>query len=263
MPPPYYMTIKIYIAKLEIIKLENLNKKISFIIGPSHTARLRWHVRDGVVKIPISFDRIFGYGGIPIWSLQLINTAISKTKDYENIALLVPDFRFGNSININNNKEEPDFIDGHTGIDPKAINADIDAALLIKSKNALRIWNDHFKSRIIYVFWCLFGRQVHDRLAGKHIKNGKYEHPTFNYNEIVKNFPSTQVVDLSLLLCKPMHEISRLYIDKSSHPSQVGYAFLNNVLFEKLPVLEAYDQAVNEIENELISVLTNVTAKIG
>ena len=114
-----------------------------------------------------------------------------------------------------------------------------------------------------FIFWCLFGRQVFDRLAGQHIIEGSYKHPVCSYAETVAHFPDADIVELAPLLQQPMHEVRRLFIDKSCHPSQIGYIFLNNALCKGQEALPAYLDAVREVESDLIALAEEVATAMG
>lgn len=224
----------------------------SAIIGPSHAVRWSWHVRDGVVCCPLPHDRIIGVGGAPIWSMNLFQKAISAIGQNDCVAIMVPDFRFGNGIC----SSSVDFLgntmqDGFLGIDSQAMTTENDLVMFELCMAALNKWHQQFGNRARYIFWCLLGRQIHDRLLGRHIQSGVYRHPVFNYEAITGALPDLDIVDMSPLLSAPMHELQRLYIDGSSHPSQIGYLLLNGLFFEKMDVLQAYERAVQDVERSL------------
>lgn len=100
-------------------------------------------------------------------------------------------------------------------------------------------------------------------MAGRHIGNGRYHHPVFNYSEIVAQMPDLDIVDLSPLLQIPMHDLRRLYIDSSSHPSQIGYLLLNGMLCEGLGARDAYRQAVESVEHDLQALAQNILSSRG
>lgn len=244
--------------------IEHATKVIDFIVGPSHTIRWKWHRRDGVVPGSASAEKIFGIGGAPVWSRALFEQAISGLSDDGHLALLVPDFRFGNAIALNSTASTgPLLQDGFLGIAPAALTTENDHRMLERSMVALRVWHERFGKRVRYVFWCLFGRQVHDRLAGKYVGAGRYHHPVFNYDEITAALPDLDIVDLSPLLSRPMHDVRRLFIDTSSHPSQVGYLLLNGLLFDGQEAMTAYDRAVSTVEADLVALAQQIRERVG
>ncbi|WP_137405729.1 hypothetical protein [Sphingobium sp. MP9-4] len=222
------------------------------IFGPSHAIRWSWHVRDDVVPCQLPSDQIIGLGGAPIWSGTLLDKASSRADEQAVFGVMVPDFRFGNGICLDPLAQFGSVVrDGFLGIDSRAMTIAHDRAMLDRGMAGMEEWHRRFGKRVRYVLWCLFGRQVHDRMAGKHISTGVYRHPVFNYNDVVNAFPYLDIVDLSSLLKWPIHELRRLYIDSSSHPSQIGYLFLDEVLVNGGDVVKAYEESVAEVEGIL------------
>jgi hypothetical protein len=209
-------------------------------------------VRDGVVGSPLEWDRYIGRGGAPIWHASLLRQASDAAGAEGSVAVLVGDFRFGNGILLEDTVPSGVLVDGFMGVTAGAMTPDQDRAMLERGLAGMRAWHETFGARARYVLWDVFGRQVHDRLAGRHIADGRYRHPVFNYDEIVAALPGFDIVDLTPLLSLPIHELSRLYIDGSNHPSQIGYLLLNGLVFDRLSVREAYDRAVATVEGELL-----------
>ncbi|WP_156921827.1 hypothetical protein [Desulfovibrio inopinatus] len=200
---------------------------------------------------------------MPIWSKRLFNEAESIPDDEGRIAVLVGDFRFGNGICLCAEQDDGVLADGFVAIERKAMTPDYDQYMLKRGLLGLEYWHRHFGGRATYLFWCLFGREVQDRLAGKHLKQGKYHHPTFNYSEIAKALPELDIVDVSPLLSQRMHDVIRLFIDSSSHPSQIGYIFLNGVLCKGYSPMEAYRSAVREVERDLCNLAKQMVESAG
>lgn len=236
----------------------------SFCVGPSHTIRWQWHVRDKVVPSPIKPECFIGLGGAPIWSHELFKKAEKNFKSADTLVVLVPDFRFGNGITLQEPKASiPPLHNGFLGVERLAMTLEHDQTMLQLGMAALGLWHDRFEHRARYLFWCLFGRQVHDRMAGNYIADGRYHHPTFNYDEIVAAQPDLDIIDLSPLLKMPMHEVRRLFIDTSSHPSQIGYLLLNGLIFDGLEARPAFDRAVAAVETDLIALAQTARAAAG
>ncbi|WP_306602698.1 hypothetical protein [Azonexus sp.] len=239
-------------------------KAIDVVVGPSHSVRWQWHRRDGVVPGSLPAGRILGIGGAPVWSGALYEKTVSALDGAGHFALLVPDFRFGNGIALDVAASSgPLLQDGFLGITPAALTMENDLLMLKRSMDALSLWHERFGERARYVFWCLFARQVHDRLAGKHLGEGRYHHPVFNYDEITAALSDLDIVDLSPLLRRPMHDVRRLFIDTSSHPSQVGYLLLNGLLFDGLDANSAYDRAVATVEADLVALARQIRGWAG
>lgn len=235
-----------------------------FVIGPSHAIRWSWHVRDGVVSCDLPWQNILGLGGAPIWSKRMFDAASKQVGEGGTLLLMVGDFRFGNAIALAVDKDAaPLFQDGVLGIDATALTPDIDREMLSRGLAGLQSWVDCFGSKARFIFWDLFGKQVFDRLAGRHIANGRYQHPVFNYAEAVAQFPKADIADLAPLLRQPIHEVRRLFIDQGCHPSQIGYVFLNEALCRGRDILAAYRYAVSEVESALFAHARRLAAAKG
>ncbi|WP_370122712.1 glycosyltransferase family 2 protein [Arthrobacter sp. MW3 TE3886] len=154
-------------------------------------------------------------------------------------------------------------VDGFTGIAASAMTPEQDRAMLERGLAGMRTWHETFGARARYVLWDVFGRQVQDRLAGRHIADGSYRHPAFNYDEIAAALPGLDIVDLAPLLRLPIHEVSRLFIDSSNHPSQLGYLLLNGLIFDRLDAREAYARAVGAVEGALLALAQDVSESAG
>jgi hypothetical protein len=241
----------------------NASPDVTLVAGPSHGVRWSWHVRDGVVESPLAWDRFIGRGGAPIWHLSLLRQVLDASGADGRVAVLVGDFRFGNGILLEHPLPSDVLVDGFMGVNASAMTSEQDYAMLERGLAGMRAWHETFGARARYVLWDVFGRQVHDRLAGRHIADGRYRHPVFNYEEIVAALPGLDIVDFGPLLRLPQHELSRLFIDSSNHPSQIGYLLLNGLLFERLGVREAYDRAVATVEAELLELAQKIFESAG
>ncbi|NUU33234.1 hypothetical protein [Arthrobacter sp. C9C5] len=154
-------------------------------------------------------------------------------------------------------------LDGFVAIDPGAMTLEHDRMMLDRGLAGMHAWHETFGDRACYVLWDAFGRQVHDRLAGRHIAGGPYRHPVFNYDEIAAALPDLRIVDLAPLLRLPMHEVQRLFVDASNHPSYIGYLLLNGLICDGLDVLEAYERAVTTAESELLDLARKLSQAAG
>jgi hypothetical protein len=238
--------------------------KEPLVIGPSHAVRWNWHVRDGVVRCDLPSEKILGLAGAPIWSMRLFETARRHVVKGDMLLVMVGDFRFGNAIALVPEQEAGSlFQDGFRAIDRDATTLEIDRQMLARGLAAVRFWRDSFSAQVRFIFWDLFGRQVFHRLEGRHIVDGRYQHPVFVYSEIVAQFPEADIVDLTPLLRQPMREVRRLFIDKSNHPSQIGYLFLNEALCKGRDVATAYRDAVTQVETELLALARRVSGAVG
>lgn len=254
------------IANFDVAAKESLRSasRPSLIVGPSHAVRWAHHARDGVVRCGLSADRIIGLAGAPIWSKKLFDSAGALTGPDDQLAVIVGDFFYGNAVClVEDAASGPLMRDGFLAIDARAITYDNNVKMLKRGMDALQVWHRQFGKRVRYIFWCLLGRQVHDRLAGHHIGDAGYHHPNFNYAEVVASLPEFDIVDLSPLLQQPMHEVSRLFIDSNSHASQIGYLTLDGLLCDGLSAPDAFRRAVENVESQLFALARQIAAAKG
>lgn len=238
--------------------------KLGFCIGPSHAVRWRKHIRAHVVRCALPEDRIFGLGGAPIWSKTLFDQACIAIKHGARIGVIVGDFRFGNSVALQVPPVPRDEIcDGHRAINRAAMTPAHDAEMFERGMTALHHWHHSFGDNVRYLLWDLFGRQVQDRLGGRHMQDGVYRHPVFNYAEVVAALPDHDIIDLAPLLRLPMPQAQRLFIDSSLHPSQIGYLLLNNLFFHGHGAAHAFRSAVAEVDEGLQALARRAVAAKG
>lgn len=243
-------------------KLLSTTSLDKLIVGPSHIVRWKNHRRHGLLDTPCNKDAFVGFGGAPIWSKRLFESAVFAAKPGQEILFMVPDFRFGNSVTIGMSELPAGaFLDGHSGINSKALNLNNDQLMYQLCMKALPHWRDKFPNTIRFCFWDLLCRQIQDRLLKKHVTTKKYHHPVWNLKEIQDAFPAENIIDLNPLLSEPMHELNCLYIDSSSHPSQIGYKMVENCFLYKMDARSAYIKAKNDVNSKIIKALKLLTSK--
>lgn len=247
-----------------IEKLSQPPKNKAFIVGPSHAVRWKQHVKNGTLDFPKSIDNLVGFGGAPIWSKQLFDLAHQKSIDDNKLLLMVGDFRFGNEICLSANKNSSDILtNGYVGISAQAINEANDSYMHDRSVKALELWNKTFSKNIKFIFWDLLCRQIQDRLCGRHVINKTYKHPHWNLESLQRLIPDEKLIDLSPLAHTPMHEAVRLFIDSSSHPSQIGYQFITNCFIHGMKAIAAFDKAVTDVEQVIFTTAKDALKRKG
>lgn len=229
------------------------DEKMKYIFGASPALRWSIHATNGVIDCAVSPANIIGWGGVPIWSKRLFHTAKDKAIGPGRIGVLVSDFLFGNKICTGPINHADVMHDGFLGIDATAVNPENDAKMLERGLAGVKLWHKHFGNRARFIFWCLFGRQILDRLTGKYVEGNQYKHPTFNYSDITSRLSDIDIVDLNPLLLLSIHETSRLFIDRNANPSHIGYLLLDALLVDGAPSIHAYQQAVDKFETELLA----------
>lgn len=233
----------------------------NLIVGSSHVVRWRTLVAADALPQSLPPQRFIGFGGAPIWSAKCFNNTVAVAGEIGRVGIMVPDFRFGNSICLSCEPPIPVMRDGFTAISQPAMTSENDHAMLVRCLAALQIWHGQFGQRARYLFWCMLGREVQDRLAGRHIHLGRYLHPVFRHEEISSALDGLDIIDLGPLLRMPMHEVVRLFVDNSAHPSQIGYLFLDSVLCQERSPTEGYAQAVDAVESVLFELAKRIRSR--
>jgi hypothetical protein len=223
----------------------------ALVVGPSHVVRIREMVESGALSKLFSPSNLIGIGGVPVWSKQLFELASAPQHSEKPIFMIVSDFRFGNTAFDRGGLPDELFADGFVGVSLGAITDRNDAILRDRCVKALQVWQDKFGDRIKFVFWDLLGRQVQDRLGGRHISNRQYNHPHWNLTEVQALMQPERIIDLAVLLGQPMDRVLRLVIDASNHPSQAGYVFIENIIARNLPVLDSFRNGILMVESHL------------
>jgi hypothetical protein len=236
---------------------------IKVLIGPSHVVRWRQQLADGAFPIN-RFSKMVGWGGAPVWSEKLLRAATEVVPDgSERIVLMVGDFRFGNAVLLQAGSPA-EHVTEHAGITARAISPANDALMRDRALSALTVWRAKLGSKLQMIFWDLFCRQVLDRLEGKYISSGTYTHPIWTLSEVQDAVGMEGVVDLCpLLSLRPMHEVMRLFVDDSCHPSYAGYAFLTAILTQDTPVVVAFDSALSAVESQFVEIAAALVAEHG
>ncbi|WP_225759647.1 hypothetical protein [Leclercia sp. Marseille-Q4284] len=219
--------------------MKESNNATTCILGPSHIVRWQYLAKTTLTGLP----KVDSYAlpGLPIWDPELISFLKAAENEYEQIYVLVGDFRFGNEIFSAPHKKR------HLAIKKENINNQNDKELLIKALEAL---DEIYKIKNVrFIFWDLYLREFINKRAGNYTENNIYQHPLWNYC-FFQNRYSQKTVELSSL---DDLNIDLLFVDSSLHPSILGYCFLYN-LFSDQSVIDSYLSSLRlkgEIDKDL------------
>jgi len=217
---------------------ENNNSK-KCIIGPSHITRWQYLANTTLTSLP-KFDS-YAVPGLPIWDADLIFFLKNAEDEYDEIYVLVGDFRFGNEIFSAPNRAR------HLGIKKENINNENDKKLLDKCIEALDLIIKIKNVKLI--FWDLYIREFINKKIARYTKNDQYQHPFWNYS-FFQNRYGHKTIELNLL---DSLNIDLLFVDSSLHPSILGYCFLYN-LFNNKTVVDSFLSSLRlkgEIDKDL------------
>lgn len=197
-----------------------MNEEVSrkCIVGPSHIVRWQHLFSSTLTDLPV-FDH-YAVGGLPIWDYELISFLKSVEDKYDEIYILVGDFRFGNDLFSETKKR-------NLGIKKENISIENDSALLKKAIEALDVIYNIKNVKII--FWDLYLREFLNKKTGRYVINKRYQHPLWNYDFFQRRY-CHKIIDLSLLNSL---NVDLLFVDSSLHPSILGYCFLFNLFTNK------------------------------
>lgn len=200
---------------MQLIKKYKMNiSNKTLVIGPSHILRILHQIKYSILPTLPENIVLFGNAGMPIWH-PMIEEHLNNN-EYDQILVIVGDFRFGNKIF----KGLPN--DKIFGIDRELINYENDQTLLEKSLVALRYLVNTYEG-VRLLFWDLIIREWRNIINQKYYTNqGIYSHPTWNYNEISKEFEPF-IISINFLMKQTKDIIT---IDSSNHPSIYGYLIL-------------------------------------
>lgn len=219
--------------------MKEINNSRTCVVGPSHIVRWQYLASTTLTDLP----KVDSYAlpGLPIWDPELISFLKSAENQYEEIYVLVGDFRFGNEIFSAPHKKR------FLGIKKENINNKNDKELLIKSLAAL---DEIYKIKNVkFIFWDLYLREFINKRSGHYTDNDTYKHPLWNYHFFQTKY-SQKTVELSLL---DDLNIDLLFVDSSVHPSILGYCFLYN-LFGNRSVIDSFLSSLKlkgEIDKDL------------
>ena len=213
-----------------------------YVFGPSHCVRLAHASRTKQIEVPPNY-KIDGLGGRPIWDTELNNKISTILQADQNaiIYIIVPDFRFGNTIiNDNFNKSKKHYLT----VDKLLIGEKNDKLMLDYCIQHLSQICKIGKERIKLIFWDLKVRELINASKKKYFSCGKYSHPTWNYIDLINQFRDN-AINIDALNENNFHN---LVIDSSLHPSHFGF----NIILEIIENDHLEQNYFHEIERSYI-----------
>lgn len=194
------------------------------LFGASHVTRWSDDIRRGThIALPDVY--MWGQAGLATFSKALKNNIASHHKSGREIWLLVPDFRFGNNFfkdHENFNKAEL-FIDGYSHFDRTLLTTQRDKILYEWGLEILDYYTNEYKTKLKLIFYDLFVREYRNRTSNKYIIEGKYQHPIWNYTDLVDRYKK-HTIDISIA----SKNFDSYLVDQQGHPSPKCMAFIYN-----------------------------------
>lgn len=189
------------------------------IIGPSHVVRWERDVSQGRLPALKNVD-FYGVGGLPVWDDKLFSLVGSSINDYDELIVIVGDFRFGNTFCFQSRLR-------HTGIEKKYINHQNDSFLFEKSVLALYKLSE--LPKVSFLFWDLALREYLNRKNKKYLIDGVYQHPIWNLEALERRFFNNTISIMDAI----SYDLNSFFIDSSLHPSVLGYEFLKEIILTR------------------------------
>lgn len=202
-----------------------MSKKI-YMVGPSHITRWLDDINHNRIAA-LPNVTMWGEAGLAIFSQRMHNNILSRLNAGFEIWLLVPDFRFGNSM-FNKYKDFTDLgadrSNEFSAIDRKLITPDRDQLMY---GHALKILDELVatcQGQIKMMFWCLAVRERQNINKSKYLdEQGCYNHPLWNYRDMQARYANA-FIDIW-----PMTDFLDSYtIDSQGHPSVKAQSYIYN-----------------------------------
>lgn len=193
-----------------------------FIVGPSHAARWR-HVLDlDLLPAPFAATQSLGEGGFPVWNRTVFTQLFRQHEVGQPIFLIVPDFRFGNSIAARPFVSGQFYTD-HTHIRKEAITPRIDAMMYRHQVDCLAIWRSVFGRDLMIFDWTMLMNASVHHAEGRHMEDGVYQNPSYAA-WVQSDRPRLAALSWPAALLERQNDRLRsLVVDRSQHPSALGF----------------------------------------
>ena len=205
------------------------------IAGASHVNGLNQLLAVRVLPPISSKDYILGIPAVPLFSLEIKDYIAKNAEEVDHIFLMVSDFRYGNYYLLKHEKFENIFVshkdydakyngvpsDGFAPMQKNLISSENDRILYENALSVLDYYQDIYKEKISFIFWDLYVRETFNINNHKYTKEGIYQHPLWNYNDLTNKYKSN-VLDIGQFGSK----INEYTYDQQGHPSFKGYYFL-------------------------------------
>lgn len=192
--------------------------KKMLVIGPSHVKRLEHAVNANILpELSLRVD-FWGRDGMAVWHPLFLKQLSSV--NYDHIFVIVGDFRFGNKTFAKTEAKNAN------GVEKDLINVDNDAKLYEKSLATIDQLIGVFGDKISFLFWDLLGREFANRRDNKYTADGRYRHPTWNYDDVSSRYPN-HIIDVGFLkqVC-----MDRLTVDSANHFSMFAYLMITDAI---------------------------------
>jgi hypothetical protein len=200
------------------------------IVGPSHSVRWEKAVDTGILPAPYADTRFIGEGGFPAWNRTIFTMVFRAHAVGRPIFFILPDYRFGNSIT-----EQPDviagkFYDGFTHIRRDLIKQPNDALIYRHHVESLATWRQVFGRDLQMFNWTTLMTAAEHVTEGQYVEEGAYTYPPY-HQWVAVDGPRVGAIDWAMKdIVKDGPRLVRMRVDRSLHPSPMGYFLLYHLL---------------------------------
>lgn len=199
------------------------------VIGPSHVVRWRHAHRQGILPGPFDSTHFIGEGGLPVWHRGSFDAVLEHHRPGRRVFFILPDFRFGNSVRTQKHVSCGQFYAGHSLIRPEFITPGNDALMYRHHVENLMIWRALFGNDLRIFDWTSLMTAVVHLEAGRYVEDGQYANPHYLQWRDVDCARTGAVPHRMRSLQPHLPRLRRLFIDRSLHPSPLGYLLLHHI----------------------------------
>ena len=192
---------------------------------------MRWRhaIRNAVLPPPYEDPRIIGEGGFPVWNRSIFGQIYRSHETGIPIFLILPDFRFGNSLFEQKGFVLGQFYNGHSHVKKHLIRPDVDAVLYRQHVENLTIWRTVYGRDLSIFDWTQLMTASEHRWTDRYVdEGGNYENRAYaewvgcDRNRLgARSWPEG-------LLLRENARLRRLIVDRSLHPSAIGFFLLHH-----------------------------------
>lgn len=229
------------------------------IVGPSHAVRWRHAISNGALPKPYDDSRIIGKGGFPVWNRSIFGQVFQRHETGMPIFLILPDFRFGNSLYENRGFALGQFYNHHSHVKKHLIRPEVDAVLYRQHVESLMKWRTVFGRDLSIFDWTLMMTASEHRWTGRYVDaDGNYTNHVYAEWTACDRFKLGAKTWPEALLIKENARMRRLTVDGSLHPSAIGF-FLLHYMVHGAPFVVALAKAENLWKRWLETLVTLIT----
>lgn len=196
------------------------------LVGPSHVARWKHQHTQGAVAAPFEQTDFIGVGGYPVWHRDLFDQVVRAARPDSRIVFILPDFRFGNSVLRSTGAAPGTLCTGHARIDRDLITPVGDAIMYRAHAEALLLWRAAFGTRLHVIDWTGILTAGLHMASDRYQENGRYANPAYAQWAAIDSARLGVAAPDAEHIVAHLDWVNGLYVDRSLHPSAIGYQVL-------------------------------------